>query len=81
MFIPDKVGHMFVADYYVDKGYKFTICTSARNLIHALCNDAGWKSTRWSFSRRNGETSKIKTWEHRTACKTASFERRKGGDH
>lgn len=68
-----------VADYYTAQGYDFSICTSARNLIYALKRDDGWLLKRWTFNRKPGNTSSIKTWQHRSKCKTASFMRRSIG--
>ena len=61
-----------IAKIYADKGYTFTIVTSARNMIHALIKSPCWAMTRWSVNKTNCPKSKIdyRRKSARTDCKT-----------
>lgn len=64
-----------VADYYKEQGYKFTIVTSAKNMIYALRKSNKWVMTRYSTNKCSSKKSAIdynrKTI--RSDCKTAGF--------
>lgn len=64
-----------IADYYTKKGFRFSIVTSAKNMIEALNKSSHWKMKRWSVSNCGNKKSKIDYHRKsiRTNCKTASF--------
>lgn len=61
-----------LAQYYTNKGFTFTIVTSAKNMIGALRKNENWTMTRWSVNKTNNKKSKIdyKRKSARTDCKT-----------
>ena len=63
-----------VADIYCQKGYIFTINTSAKNLIHGLANDPHWKLRSFSVPVPGHNSGKIdaSSKSHRN-CKTGQF--------
>ena len=64
----------FMAEYYIQKGYDFSIITTAKNLIHSLK-----KSDKWCMFRYNkhanvkSKSSKIDRFRKMRECPTASF--------
>lgn len=64
-----------IAKIYIDKGYDFSIVTSAKNMIHALNKSQHWKMTRYSAENCVSEKSAIdyKRKTIRKNCKTAAF--------
>lgn len=68
-----------IAKMYSEKGYDFSIVTSAKNLIRSLLHDKHWILTRYSANRCANQ-SKIMTKKTasfqptiRNKCKTSSF--------
>lgn len=65
----------FIANLYSEKGYDFSIVTSARNMIYKLKNSDDWRMTRVSVNNCSSKKSAIdyKRASMRNNCKTASF--------
>ena len=65
----------FMANYYHNKGFDFSIKTSAKNLIFALKKNNVWLLNSYGFSKGNNPKSKIdyKRKTLRSKTKTASF--------
>nr|DAU66708.1 MAG TPA: acetyltransferase domain containing protein [Caudoviricetes sp.] len=65
----------FLAKYYSEQGYDFSIVTSAKNFIYKLYNSPKWQLRRLGFSKNSSTKSKIdyNRKSMRTKCKTASF--------
>lgn len=64
-----------IAEYYTNKGYDFSIVTSAKNLIYALNNSDCWLLQRYSAENCSSKKSSI-DYNRKTIrknCKTASF--------
>lgn len=73
MILPDYQGIglgrrflNFVSDIYVDKGFDFSITTSAKNLMQALVKDSTWALARYGH---------VATQEHSIFRKTTSEKR------
>lgn len=64
-----------IGNIYVKQGYRFSIVTSAKNMIHALRRSSKWVMVRYGVNRNRSPVSKIdyKRKSVRTNCKTASF--------
>jgi GNAT superfamily N-acetyltransferase len=64
-----------IAQYYKNLNYKFSIVTSAKNMIQALNKNPKWAIIRYCANKNLSEKSKIdyKRKSMRTNCKTASF--------
>lgn len=64
-----------IANYYKNKGYKFSIVTSAKNMISALNKSNEWRLIRYSANKCLSKKSAIdyKRKSMRNNCKTASF--------
>lgn len=64
-----------VAQYYHDLHYKFSIVTSAKNMINALRKSDKWVMTRYDTNKYSTNKSAIdyKRKSMRKNCKTASF--------
>lgn len=64
-----------IASMYVKRGYKFSIVTSAKNMIYALNKSKNWLIIRYSRNRCASKKSAIdyKRESMRGNCKTASF--------
>lgn len=71
----------FVAKYFYNQGFEFSIVTSARNMIYALNKSNKWSMIRYNWNHRASNKSAIdfNRVSARTHCKTASFVY-KGGD-
>lgn len=71
------LGYKFlreVAKHYHDKGYDFSIVTSARNFIYKLSNSKEWSMVRLGRNRMSNTGTVDKNRKStRTNCKTASF--------
>lgn len=72
------IGKQFlneIAKYYVNKGFDFSIVTSAKNLIYSLNNSNNWILQRYSANNCSSQKSAIdyKRKSMRSNCKTASF--------
>jgi GNAT superfamily N-acetyltransferase len=65
-----------VAEHHVERGFRFSIVTSARNLCCALARSPRWKAARYSVAK--SPPSVVWPTKHRTNCKTGSFYYRKG---
>lgn len=65
-----------VARMYVEKGFRFIMTTSARNLIKNRTKDKNWKCIRYGKTKESSDKSTIKKLRgtHRTTVNTASFE-------
>lgn len=64
----------FIADYYINKGYDFSIITSAKNLIDALKKSNKWCLFRYNKHRQvTSISSKIDRYREVRKCYTASF--------
>ena len=64
-----------IAKYYTNKGYDFSIVTSAKNLIYALQKNNNWTLIRYSSSSCSSSKLAI-DYNRKTIrknCKTASF--------
>lgn len=64
-----------IAKYYSNKGYDFSIVTSAKNLAYSLKNNNQWILCRYGrtqFASKNGKIN-VKGSTTRTYCKTFSF--------
>lgn len=64
-----------VGDIYIKQGYRFSIVTSAKNMIYALRKNANWAMIRYSASKPSNNVKAIdyKRDSLRNKCKTASF--------
>lgn len=62
-----------IAQHYSESGYKFTIITSAKNMILKLNKSRQWTLKRLSVSGASTGTLKNKHQSDRDKCKTASF--------
>lgn len=64
-----------VAEHYKNRGYDFSIVTSAKNLICSLNKDEKWALVRYSANKCSSNKSSIdyKRSSMRSNCKTASF--------
>lgn len=64
-----------VADYYKNKGYRFSIVTSAKNMINALNKNDKWRIIRYGVNKCSSNKNAIdfKRSSMRSNCKTASF--------
>lgn len=72
------LGYKFlceIAKYYSDKGYDFSIVTSAKNLIMKLYASKYWRMQRLSVNKWSSAKSSIdyRRPSMRQRCKTASF--------
>lgn len=65
----------FIAEYYKNKHFDFTIVTSAKNMIDALRKSKNWTMIRYSVNRCSSIKSLIDYNRQtlRSECKTASF--------
>lgn len=63
-----------IAESWINKGYQFSICTSAKNIIGALNKSPKWRMIRYGAQHRPGVNS-IERFSKtlRTNCSTASF--------
>lgn len=70
-----------IAKIYKNKGYDFSIVTSAKNMIKSLYKNDKWIMVRNSYNKCSSEKNSIdyKRKSMRSKCKTASFFY-KGGD-
>lgn len=64
-----------IADYYKNKGYRFNIVTSAKNMIYALNKNDKWRMTSYKVSEcfTNSSAIDFKRLSARSNCKTARF--------
>ena len=64
-----------VGDIYIKQGYRFSIVTSAKNMIYALRKNAKWAMIRYSVNKSSTNEKAIdyKRDTIRNNCKTASF--------
>lgn len=64
-----------IADYYKNKGYRFSIVTSAKNMISALNKNDKWRIIRYGVNKCSFNKNAIdfKRSSMRSNCKTASF--------
>lgn len=64
-----------VARFYVKLGFRFSIVTSAKNMIHALDRSPNWECIRYSANKCSSNKSAIdyRRESMRNNCKTASF--------
>lgn len=67
-----------VADYYVSRGFRFHIKTSAKNMIYALKKDERWALRSYGTTTKTSKKCKIdyNRVSLRTNCKTAMFTRK-----
>ena len=65
----------FIAQMYVNKGFDFSIVTSAKNMIMSLKNNKNWIAIRYSTNKCVSPSSTINCNREsmRTKNKTASF--------
>ena len=64
----------YMADYYTNKGFDFSIITTAKNLIQSLKKSDKWCLFRYNKHRQvNSATSKIDRFRKMRECPTASF--------
>lgn len=64
----------FMAEYYISKGYDFSIITTAKNLISALKKSNKWCMFRYSKTKQAlDKRAKIDSKRKVRDCPTASF--------
>lgn len=64
-----------IAEHYKAQGYKFSIVTSAKNMICALRKNPKWRMIRYGVNNSSSSKNAIdyKRSSMRSNCKTASF--------